>query len=182
MRIAVISDIHDHLFKLDQALTAIRRAGDVGTMLCCGDLCSPFVIPRLAQGFGGRIHIVFGNNDGDRYRITEQARSQRRVVLHGESAELRLGGRTFCINHFDHIGRSLAHGNTFDVVCFGHNHRLEVMRLERTLLINPGAIMGEVPRPRTATFVLYSPRDERVGTYASGLSDRTFRRVRLERP
>ena len=82
MRIAILSDIHDNVWKLDAALHAVR---DSDAMLCCGDLCSPFVIHQLARGFKGPIHIVFGNNDGDLYRISANSRHYENIRLHGRT-------------------------------------------------------------------------------------------------
>ena len=68
MKIAIISDIHDHRKKLEKALVQIQEADK---LICCGDLCSPFIIRDLGSGFSGTIHIVFGNNDGDLFRISK---------------------------------------------------------------------------------------------------------------
>ena len=38
MKIGVISDIHDNIWKLSAALQVLRA---VDTVLCCGDLCFP---------------------------------------------------------------------------------------------------------------------------------------------
>ena len=70
MKIAVISDIHDHVVNLQNAIGLFK---EVDSVLCCGDLCSPFVLNLLAEGFTKDIHIVFGNNDGDTFRITKNA-------------------------------------------------------------------------------------------------------------
>ena len=51
-----------------------------------GDLCSPFVIHHLGKGFKGTIHIVFGNNDGDLYRMTQNSQAYPHLSLHGEMA------------------------------------------------------------------------------------------------
>ncbi len=40
MRIVILSDIHDNVWKLAAALDAVRNNTDA--MLRCGDLCSPF--------------------------------------------------------------------------------------------------------------------------------------------
>ena len=65
MKIAIISDSHDNIWKLDQALAQISRAD---ALIHCGDLCSPFVIKHLGAWAGNKktIYIVWGNNDGDR--------------------------------------------------------------------------------------------------------------------
>src|SRR5437588_11169651 len=80
MKIAILSDIHDNLWNLSSALNAVR---DSDVLICCGDLCSPFVIDELAK-FGRDIHIVFGNNDADLYRITTKALKKPNCHLHGQ--------------------------------------------------------------------------------------------------
>ena len=71
MKIAVLSDVHDHVWNLQAALASLD---DTEALLYCGDLCSPFVVGLLAEGFQNRpIEIVFGNNDGDLFRIAQNA-------------------------------------------------------------------------------------------------------------
>jgi putative phosphoesterase len=158
MRIAILSDIHDNVWKLAAALAAVR---DADALLCCGDLCSPFVVHQLGRGFAQPIHIVFGNNDGDLYRITANARNYAHIRLHGEMFRGEFDGRRFGMNHYDGIGRTLAASGEFDVVCYGHNHIFEIARIGSTLAVNPGAIMGATFAPdgtRTdvpSTFVIY---------------------------
>ncbi len=139
MRIAILSDIHDHVWNLAAALDAVR---DADAMICCGDLCSPFVIHQLGRAFAGPIHIVFGNNDGDLYRITANARRYPQIQLHGEWFRADLDGRRVAVNHYDNIARPVAASGEFDLVCFGHNHVFEITPVGSTLAVNPGAIMG----------------------------------------
>ena len=77
-------------------------------MLCCGDLCSTFIVDRLGAGFSGPIHIVFGNNDGDRFRITVRAQAHPHIHLYGELARLDRGGLRVAVVHYDDIGEELA--------------------------------------------------------------------------
>lgn len=149
MQIAILSDIHDAEENLREALKQSRHAD---LLICCGDLCSPFIVLQLAREFSNPIHIVFGNNDGDLFRMTQLAAKHPHVNMHGEYAELELDGLSFAIQHFDNIGQALARGNLFDVVCFGHNHKFETKQLEKTTLINPGEIYGL--RSGNTTFVL----------------------------
>lgn len=150
MKIAILSDIHDNIPRLRQALS---RCADAEELICCGDLCSPFIAKELALGFTKPIHIVFGNNDGDRFRLAANALKHPHLNFHGEYVELRLGERRFSVNHFDNIGRGIAEGGTFDVVCFGHNHQVEVTRQNDTLILNPGEIYGGLTGQ--STFLLY---------------------------
>jgi len=151
MKLGIISDIHDHIANLRAALQALQPAE---CLICCGDLCSPFIIKELGEGFPDRdIHIVFGNNDADLFRITAKAAEYPQIHLHGEFCDLTLGNKRFAVNHFDNIGRALAHSAQYDVVCFGHNHQFQVSREGGTLIINPGEIMGELTG--SATCVMY---------------------------
>ena len=149
MKLVVLSDIHDNIWNL---ATVLERVTDAGAMICCGDLCSPFIVPQLAEGFAGPIHIVFGNNDGDRFRITQQAQRYPHVTLHGEVGTVKFDGVHFAIHHFDDVGRLIAAAGEFDVVCCGHNHIHRVENVGTSLWLNPGEIMG---RLGPATYVIY---------------------------
>ena len=170
MLIGILSDIHDHLEPLRAALERLTAAGS-DALVCCGDLCSPFVVDELARGFpAGPIHVGFGNNDGDRYRITAKAQAHRdaatgepRVVVHGESAALELGGKRFFVHHFADVGGIVAAAGRFDVVCYGHDHEWLRRRTEGgSLEVNPGAIMGWHPR-RGAIRSTYAVYDTATG-------------------
>jgi len=136
MRIAILSDIHDNLWNLAAAIDHLSGAE---VLICCGDLCSPFVMEQLAR-FPGQVHIVFGNNDADLFRITRK--STERVRVHGEFFETVLDGRKVAVNHFDFLARPIAESGRYDIVCYGHNHEFSVARIGRSLAINPGPIMG----------------------------------------
>ena len=155
MRIVVLSDIHDNVWKLAAALS---RAAGADAMICCGDLCSPFIVHQLGRGFAGPIHVVFGNNDGDLFRITANARHYPQIQIHGELFQGEFDGRRVAVNHYDSIGRALAASGRYDVVCYGHNHVFEIARVSSTLAINPGPIMG-------ATFAADGTRTDVPSTF-----------------
>jgi hypothetical protein len=156
MRIAVLSDIHDNVWKLDAALAAVAVTD---AMICCGDLCSPFIVHQIARAYSKPVHIVFGNNDGDHYRITSNAAKYAHLHLHGEIFTAEFDARSIAVNHFDAIARPIVESGRFDAVCFGHNHRFEIGRHGATLAINPGAIMG-------ATFAADGTRSDCASTFA----------------
>jgi hypothetical protein len=138
MRIAILSDIHDNLWNLAAAISSIQP---VDALICCGDLCSPFVIDELAK-FPREIHIVFGNNDADLYRITAKAARLPHVAVHGELCQHVFDQKRFAVNHFDYLAKPMSKSGDYDVVCFGHNHEFEISRETGCLRINPGPIMG----------------------------------------
>ena len=165
MKIAILSDIHDNIWTLRAALDAVQEAD---LLICCGDLCSPFIVPMLAEGFAKPIHLVFGNNDGDLYRITNNARRFSHFFVEGEIYKGELGGKKFAVNHFDGIALEIASSGAYDVVCFGHNHRYQVERIGTTLAINPGTLMGYSPLDKkdvSPTFVVYNSLTDEVSSY-----------------
>ena len=166
MRVAILSDIHDNLWNLRTAIGSLGGSAD--QLICCGDLCSPFVMDELGR-FPGPVHIVFGNNDADLFRITRK--SSARVQLYGEFFETELDGRKTAVNHFDNIVRPIALSGEYDLVCYGHNHEFRVMKLGRTTVVNPGPIMGaKFPSGKWTdvdpTFVVYDTAADRVEAFA----------------
>lgn len=97
MRIAILSDIHDHLEELGRVLAQVT---DCAALLCLGDLCSPFTLKAIAQGFDGAVHVVWGNNDGDKLLLTQVASQTDNVTLHGDYGFLTLGERKIALTHY----------------------------------------------------------------------------------
>ena len=139
MEIAVISDIHDNLWALE---TIMNRVKECERLFCLGDLCSPFTVTAVAQPFSGTVHLVWGNNDGDRLAIARNADQAGNVVLHGDFGEFELLGRKVALTHYPNLGRALALGQEYDLVCYGHDHQRRAEWVGRTLLLNPGEVMG----------------------------------------
>jgi putative phosphoesterase len=140
MKLAVMSDSHDNVWKLRQAFPLLKTADAV---LHCGDLSAPFMIRELGEHLPGiPIHLVWGNNDGDRYLISQVAQSYPDVHLHGELAELELDGLSVAVNHYPRIAQALAHSKLYDLVCYGHDHKAHESWIGECLLLNPGELMG----------------------------------------
>lgn len=156
MRLAVCSDIHDNIWKLEKALPLMSEAG---ALIFCGDFCAPFTLAQMADGFNGPIHVVFGNNDGDPRLLTQVAAKHGHVTLHGQFADLELDGLHVAVNHYPEIARPIAESGRYDLVCYGHDHKLFQEQVGQTLLINPGEIMGRWGR---STFMLVDTAERSV--------------------
>jgi uncharacterized protein len=146
VKIGVISDSHDHLENLGRVLDRLRADG-VETVLHCGDFCAPFILYEL-EGMGVPVHGVFGNVDGDRHLMTRIAlRELGNVELHGETAEIQVGGIRIAMNHFPSLAEGLAHTGRFDLVAYGHTHDADLRRVGQCVLLNPGEVMGRKGAP-----------------------------------
>lgn len=157
MELAILSDTHDNIWKLDEALPHLREADAV---IHCGDLCAPFVVGRLGEGVPDvPIHIVWGNNDGDPFRISNVAQSFSQISLHGEHANIELDGQRIGVNHFPGIARGLALSGQYDFVFYGHDHTANEEKIGDCLLLNPGELMGMNGR---STLALVSTETRKV--------------------
>jgi uncharacterized protein len=151
MRIAIISDSHDNVWKLD---CAMPHLADADVILHCGDLCSPFVTKRLIEGVKGKpVYIVWGNNDGDRRLHMLVSAGADNIHFAGEFAGLTLDGLKIAVVHYPEIARPLAEGGQFDLVCYGHDHKANEEHLDRTILLNPGEVHGLFGRSTLALFM-----------------------------
>lgn len=169
MKIAVISDIHDHVWNLQAALKSIQEAE---MLICLGDLCSPFIVGLLGSGFAGRpIYLLFGNNDGDTFRITRNAANFPDIEICAEFLEIEQDGRKLAAVHYDNIARAMSEGGRYDAVFYGHNHRFDIHKTGKTLMVNPGALMGWSPlnqegeRDIPATFAIYDTETNQAAGY-----------------
>lgn len=157
MKLAILSDTHDQVWAVDWAARFLQQADVV---LHCGDLCSPFMIPRLVLAANGKpVHIVWGNNDGDKRLIGVQAAKAGGVFLHGDFAAFEFDGVKVAMNHYPEIGRALASSGQYHLVCYGHDHTAHQEQIATCTLLNPGELMGLYGR---RSFVLYETSDRSI--------------------
>lgn len=157
MKLAILSDTHDNIWKLDAAL---QRMGEAEALIHCGDLCSPFMIKRLGEAAGKRpVHVVWGNNDGDVRLICRIASEYPDIELHGALAELTFDGLRVAVNHYPEIAGPLAASGSFGLVCYGHDHHAHESRVGNCTLLNPGELMGLYGR---TTFAFFDTRSRNV--------------------
>ena len=161
MKIAVLSDIHDNIWQLEKVLDGIAKA-QADVILCCGDLCAPFTLKQIADSFDGPVHLIFGNNDGDKWLLTTVAAKAGNVTLHDTFFETELDGREIAMVHFPDLARALAASDRYDVVVYGHNHTRAAERVGRTWLINPGEVMG---RLGSSTYAIYDTETDEVDLF-----------------
>lgn len=152
MRIGLMSDTHDNIWALADAIEALQ---DCEAVLHCGDLISPFVIKLLGDGFPGTpVHIVWGNNDGDLHQLARAAEAYDNLTLHGALADLKLGEMRIAINHYPEVAGPIAASGRYDLVAYGHDHTAHEELIGECLLLNPGEVMGLLGR-RTVAVVSF---------------------------
>ena len=161
MRIAILSDSHDHIPNLRAAVTYCN-AYSVHLLIHCGDLISPFMLNELAA-FGGAVHLIYGNNPGDQHLISSWCGARfPSITHHGILGATEAGGLKIAFQHYPNLARGIAEMGQFDVVCCGHNHCYKVEKIGDCLLINPGELLGKDGQPTFAILDSHSREVERV--------------------
>lgn len=139
MRIGIISDTHDDLRALRQALNILRDE-EITKLLHCGDLCSPGIVEALS---GFDTWIARGNMD----RHPELEPAAREAIGPGRLADrhrLTLAGYSAVLvhGHRESELRQLINAGDQAYVFHGHTHRRRDERHGPTRAINPGALGG----------------------------------------
>lgn len=146
MLIAILSDSHDHIPNLHRAVLRANREG-AKILIHCGDLISPFMLPRL-HGFNGQVHLIYGNNAGDQHLISTRCESMfDNISHHGLQGEIEADGLKICFIHYPQTAKALAVTGNYDIVCCGHNHEQGVEIIGKCMLINPGDLLGKDEKP-----------------------------------
>ncbi len=160
MKIAVISDTHDHVWHTQQAVEQANKSG-AEIILHCGDLVSPFLLEEF-DGFTGQFHLVTGNNPGD-MALLERMITKRNphFMYHGLIGKLEIADFKIAWTHDPQTGYYIAKSGEFDLVAFGHTHRWHLETINRTSFLNPGEILGRKEPPGWALVELKKDREHK---------------------
>jgi putative phosphoesterase len=143
MQLGVVSDTHGHIGSTTAAVRILARE-KIDTVLHCGDIGSPSIVPLFA-GFSA--HFVFGNVDHDEGALS-QAIEESGQTCHGRFGSLILAGWKVAWLHSDdhELFEETVESGDWDLVCYGHTHVAEQHLERRTLVLNPGALFRASPR------------------------------------
>ncbi len=141
MKVAIISDSHDNLKGLRWAFDKINSLG-IDKVIHLGDVISPFVPVRIGEIYKGELWVVFGNNDGDYLKLSQNFRKFGWYVSSESPTFLELNDRNIIMMHEPVLIDKLAETREFDVILYGHLHKVDIRKVGKTVIINPGEIYG----------------------------------------
>jgi uncharacterized protein len=140
MKIAVLSDSHDHVENLRMVVTEIK--GKVEAVIFCGDFCAPFM-PAVLKELNLPVYACPGNNDEDQIgQVLRGGDNFHWTPLANEYGEVELDGKKIAFCHYPKLGELLAGTGDYDAVFYGHTHDHRNEKVGNTLLVNPGAVCG----------------------------------------
>ena len=144
MKIAVISDTHDHRDNILKAVSIMNEEG-VDALIHCGDFVAPFVkrwFDTLNNNIKENFMGVFGNNDGEKIGLKNVLGQICRI----ESLEIikELDGKKIYVTHMPIKGTidALISSGKFDIILSGHTHEVVNKKENGVLVVNPGEACG----------------------------------------
>jgi len=151
MKIGFISDTHDHKEAIRSAFSYFEKEG-IRNVIHLGDLISPFNFRFIREVYTGNLYYVFGNNDGERLFLIEQAK-EFQVATFKLPQVIDINGIKIIIMHEPFVVKELAETQKFKIVAYGHTHKLHIEKVGETHIINPGEACGYLTGKRT--FVVF---------------------------
>ncbi len=167
MKIAIMSDSHDHWENLTKAVD-IANTKSCKYLLFSGDLIAPTGLEILSK-FKGKVKLVFGNNEGEiaglvlnaeNIQNLEIPKRDKHQINRGALWEEEINGLNFFMNHYPRIAEIAAHSGLFDVVIYGHNHTYNHSTIKNCLYLNPGEVHGS--KTNTPSFMVLDTNTKNV--------------------
>lgn len=155
MLIGIISDTHDHIDNTNKTIEQLNQKG-CKVLIHCGDFTSPFMMSELKK-FNGDIHACFGNID-DRYNTPKKAKDNN-IDLQGDHGFIEIDNKKIAFTHFPVVAQTFASQDKYNIVFHGHTHKKREEKINNTLLINPGEIMGRIGTP---SYAIYNTENDSV--------------------
>lgn len=140
MKIGLMSDTHDRLDKIKQAISIFQER-KVGFVLHAGDFVAPFSLAPL-QSLSCEWAGVFGNNDGEKQGLISTSRKRIKpppcfLDLHTK--------RIVLLHQFQDLEA--------DIIVYGHTHQPRIKQEKNKLIINPGEVCGWVTNRSSVAIV-----------------------------
>jgi len=147
MKLAVISDTHDHRDNILKAISVMNER-KIDALVHCGDYCSPFTkrwFDNLRDNIKENFFGVFGNNDGDHEFLRKNLGQICKIAEGSIEMVQEFNGKKTFISHMPHHTtiEALASSGKFDIVLSGHTHAVVNKKYENgVLVVNPGEACG----------------------------------------
>lgn len=136
MKVGIVSDSHaDHKLAVEMAKEFNDRS--VECVLCAGDVVSTEVVRAFGEVEGARFIGVFGNCDHEREALSEAARGIGGEFC-GEVFSGEVGGKRVYMTHIPRNIDIISNSGNFDLVVYGHTHRLDIHYDNGAVTVNPG--------------------------------------------
>lgn len=158
-KIAIISDTHDNIARIDQMLEKLKQK-NIKTIIHCGDVCAPDVLKYLAEKFNNQIYLSLGNVDGDHKMMEKISNEQfKNIKLFEKFGEYNISNIKIAFTHYPNKAKKLAQNQKYNYVFYGHTHRPWEEQINNTKMINPGTLAGLFSK---STFAILDTKNKKT--------------------
>ena len=153
MKIGIVADTHDNIPKIEKAVKVLKE-NNVSFVFHCGDIVSPFSAKRFSE-FGNNFISVFGNNDGEKWLLSKVIKSFAGTIEEGplkfsvENKKILLLHGYREVDMTLEIVNSLVESGHYDIILYGHTHKIDIRKVKETTIINPGEVCGYLTNKST---------------------------------
>ncbi|MBO3768137.1 MAG: metallophosphoesterase [Thermoproteota archaeon] len=154
MKIGVISDSHDNLPMIRRAVSRLNSEERLEYVFHAGDIISPFAAKEFLS-LKYPVFFTFGNNDGERLMLKDILVSSSKGKLLWPKITIELEKYKIALLHGEDesVVEALAKSGIYDVVIYGHWHKVVSRLVNNTLIINPGELCGYLTGKSTLAIV-----------------------------
>lgn len=147
MKIGIISDTHDHGTNLKRAVRILYDE-KVELLVHCGDITQPETALLMVEF---RLICVFGNLDAASGQIRQTLLSYDAKNYAGEQFTGEIDGIPVAVAHGNRPGsiEQFARSGKYQYVFTGHTHQARHEQINRTWVVNPGALGGRQVESRS---------------------------------
>ena len=159
MKIAIISDVHDHRDNLHRCLEDIKNKW-VDHIIHLWDYWAPWASVKPVLVLWIPVDGIFGNNDGEKRWIIKQfSVSEMHTIHRTVFGFVELDWKKIFMSHFHDLAVPMAKSWDYDIVLYGHTHIRDFRKIWKTIICNPWGVCWNF---ELASYALYDSVDNTI--------------------
>jgi len=135
MKIGIISDTHDGLANISRAAEVFRQR-KVSFIFHAGDIEAADTAQMFAGINEAKFIAVYGNCDTERVYLAETIENFGGEIH--ETYNGQIDSRRIFMSHKPELATKAIQSGKFDLVIYGHTHKLDIRKAGKVLVVNPG--------------------------------------------
>lgn len=153
MKIAIISDSHDHIEPLDKVLDYLKKK-KIQILIHCGDVSTIDTLNYILKHFNGTMYLARGNADNFQINIDKN----NKFKYFDKLGRLTIEGKKISFIH-KLVEIQQSDIDESDVVFYGHDHKPWMKFKGNTIVANPGNCAG---MGYMSTFAVYDVKTNKI--------------------
>lgn len=144
MKVAIVSDIHDHRVNFSLLLDSLQKMS-LDYLILLWDYWAPGTIIKNLLRLWIPTYAIRWNNDGEIYKTMQMffEHKDHAHIARRSYDRLELDTKKIFLTHYHDLALPMASTWLYDAVFFGHNHTSSQQMIGNCLLANPGAILWD---------------------------------------